>query len=387
MALDQFSRSGMRLEPNLGVICIMTLAVMSGAIPTLQPLLLASLNADGKISASQIGLTASAESLGMAMAVLVVTRWSPTNGIRKISAGATAACVAMNLITLAMSGVAIIVARGLAGICEGILLWLMAAILARSQTPARLTGIYVFVLGAATFALSAVYSEWVIASFGSSGGYLTLALIFFFLLGPCAGVPSILAALPTSIAGWMPNSRGWLGLCGCFLHFAAIMALWVYIVPLATHAGLTLQAANYAVSAAILMQIPAGIISAAASEKLDGKWIIPAIVIANTAILSILVAAHSPAAVFVTTTLFGFLWFFVIPFQISALAFLDRGRRAVMLSGTAQMLGGSSGAALGAFSVARWGLFAAPTVALSLFLAAGLVMLVARFTADPRLQP
>ncbi len=145
---------------------------------------------------------------------------------------------------------------------------------------------------------------------------------------------------------------------------------------------MTNKVATHAVSIAILMQIPAGIVATAVCKWLEGKWIIPVIVLVNIVIVSALITIPSGVTVFSTLSLFGFLWFFIVPFQMSALADLDTSKRAMMLSGTAQMLGGSSGAAVSAFAVATWGLPAAAAVAVFLFVASGLAIVFAWSVSD-----
>jgi hypothetical protein len=105
--------------------------LMSGLLA----LLLATLADEGRLTASGIGLAAMVEALstglvtGGASIVLRPVR------LRTIAVTAAAALIVLDLATVRASGAAVLIVRALAGIPEGLMLWITVGLIARTVTP------------------------------------------------------------------------------------------------------------------------------------------------------------------------------------------------------------------------------------------------------------
>jgi predicted MFS family arabinose efflux permease len=174
------------------------------------------------------------------------------------------------------------------------------------------------------------------------------------------------------------------GLLAAFLFLAFIVALWVYLEPLAALSGLTPQQAGLAVAVALGMQVLGG----AAATAVGRRWRPTAAVIAvagvNAAILAVLWSGPGPALFMGAVALFGFLWLFALPFQTLLLIQADPTRRAAMQLGTAQLLGSSFGPLAASMVVADGDVRRAIALsAVLLFAAVGLISLLAASGRSP----
>src|ERR1700744_5081118 len=113
------------------------LGVLALLISGLFGLLLAALSEEGRLSASGIGLTAMLEALttgvvtGAAGIVLKPVR------LRMVAVIATLVLVALDLATVRASGAGVLWVRALAGVPEGVLLWISIGFISRTATPER----------------------------------------------------------------------------------------------------------------------------------------------------------------------------------------------------------------------------------------------------------
>ena len=125
---------------QLGVILLV--GVCGVMIAGLQPLLLGTLAQEGRISAAQLGHAATAELLLMgAASAYAGGRWKAER-LRAIGIVSALALAALNVATVWTSGETVTLVRALAGVPSGILIWITVAMIARSPTPERWSGIY-----------------------------------------------------------------------------------------------------------------------------------------------------------------------------------------------------------------------------------------------------
>jgi fucose permease len=124
---------------------------------------------------------------------------------------------------------------------------------------------------------------------------------------------------------------------------AFIVAIWVYLEPLAAQVGLDTQRAHDAVAAALAMQVLGGLAATLLGERLKASHVLVGAGLANLALLAAL-SNHPGGAMFIgLVAVFGFLWLFVLPFHTVLLIAIDPSRRAAMQLGAAQLLGSSAG--------------------------------------------
>jgi hypothetical protein len=105
------------------------------------PLLLGALAGEGHIPVERIGDTAMAEALAMAAANAAFSAFVPPARIRLIAAAAVLTLAAIDLATGWAHGWAVVGVRALAGVPEGVLLWILISMVVRSKTPERWSGV------------------------------------------------------------------------------------------------------------------------------------------------------------------------------------------------------------------------------------------------------
>ena len=124
-----------------GLACI-ALGVVSLLLAGVLPAVLGALVDEHRLSASGIGLVASFEALSMGLSTAVASTWLPATRLKLIALIALLALILADYSTIHASGFSVIIARAAAGVPEGILLWIMTSMIARTRTPERWAGIF-----------------------------------------------------------------------------------------------------------------------------------------------------------------------------------------------------------------------------------------------------
>jgi hypothetical protein len=250
--------------------------------------------------------------------------------------------------------------RALAGIPSGIMIWITIAMITRSPTPERWSGIYLTLQTLAQFAVAAALTVWVAPFYGANGGFFSLAVL-------CAVAAVAALVLPNHFAPLVANSNassslpegeigrspgeGLLALTATFLYLAFIVGVWVYAEPLSRQAGHGPSVAGVAVSVSLAFQVLGGATATLLAGKL--RWF-PTILICsvlNVGCLLSFAALPGESLFIATSAAFGFLWLFVLPFLVPMVIAADHTRRAAVLVGGAELLGASLGPLLASFVV------------------------------------
>jgi hypothetical protein len=216
--------------------------------------------------------------------------------------------------------------------------------IARSARPERQAGIFVTVQTLAQLLLAAVLPRTVMAAWGVDGALLALAAISMTAAAAALVGPRGFAPLPRpEHRGGRLSGLAWAGLAAVFLYLAFIVAIWVYLEPLAATVGLTPGQAHDAVAAALAMQVVGGLAATLAGERLKASHVLIGAGVINLGLVTAL-SAHPTGPLFMgLVAAFGFLWLFVLPFHTVLLIAIDPSRRAAMQLGAAQLLGSSAG--------------------------------------------
>jgi hypothetical protein len=326
------------------IVAIMLVGVVGVLIAGLQPQLLGAMATEGRLSAARLGLVATVELLAMGIgaggagAVLDDTR------LRPIAAAAAVALALTDMATPTLDGAAIVIARAAAGFAEGVLIWITIGLIARAAESARWAAIYLMLQTLAQLALAALLARAVLPAWGSAGGFVTLALASLLPLLALRWLP---AGYPPLAHGDAPNglppATGFLALAGVLLYLAFVVAVWVYIEPLGRQAGIGATITAYAVPFSLGMQV----LGAGSAALLAARLPAPAVMLIVSALdLGILIALGSspgPALFLALAATFGFLWLFMLPFQVALVIAADPSRRAALLIAGAQLLGSSFG--------------------------------------------
>lgn len=326
----------------LGVVALVLAGVM--------PLLLGSMGANHRIAVSQIGDTAMAEALTMGASTALCGALLRPRHLRLIGFVSVLLLAAINLAMIFASGVAVIGLRGLAGVAEGVLVWIVVGMIARSTTPERWAGVYYMVLTACQLVITGVIN-WVVAPhWGANGGFV-LGAVAIAASAPIAFLGrNRYSALPDggSVAG-SPPPRGWVALAAMFLYAAAFGAVAIYTVPIARQAGLSANIAGMALTASLAAQILGSGLATMLAGRLHHFAVLVVCILATMAGWAVFVF-WPPAWLFVSAAvLVGFVYMIATPFLVPMVIEADPTRRAAVQGGGAQLFG----AAFGPFLAAR----------------------------------
>ncbi|WP_370521649.1 hypothetical protein [Novosphingobium sp. ERN07] len=362
-------------QPLAAWLPIVVLGVGAGCISGLQPLLLDLLLKAGKLDVAAMGLAATAEAAGMAIAVTLAALCLPLQNLRKWALLALCAMALANTGTIFGSGGAIIALRFLNGLGAGVLLWVLVGMLARAPDPARLFAIYVTAQSVLGLCLSQAISGLVAPDFGHVGAYgLLLGLNALMLLAVPAMVDGFDAAAQGSRG--LPGLRAVIVLLAMTAFLAGIMGLWVYLLPLLGAGGFAPDTAASAVSVGLAAQIAGGLLAALVGAHIGARtaWI-AGIALAIGAI-ALMNGGGSAFLMLAGAALFGFVWIFVPPFHMPAVLAVDPSGRGAMLVGTAQLSGTVIGPLVAAPVVTAQGVSAVWTLSAA-WLALSLALLAA----------
>jgi hypothetical protein len=323
------------------VLAVFVVGVIGVLIPGLQPQLLGALAAEGRLSVAALGILATVELLAMGIAaggagfVLPVTRLRAIAGVALLVTGAA------DLLTPFLGTGALFGARIVAGLGEGVLIWIAIGFIVRTDRPERWSGIYLAVQTLAQFALAGTLG-WFAA--GSAGGFTALGAVTLAGLLALPWMPRAWPPLAVSDdAGGMPSARGLVALGGVLAYLAFIVAVWVYVEPLGLAHGLAPATIHLVAPLSLGMQVLGAGAATLLAGRLPARATIAVVGSINLALLAIMAAPPSAAAFVAATAAFGFLWLFVLPFQIPIAIAADPSRRAALLIGGAQLTGSSLG--------------------------------------------
>ncbi|MBI1199764.1 MAG: MFS transporter [Phenylobacterium sp.] len=329
------------LAQSAAVIAVGITGVM---IAGLQPQLLGALAREGRLSASQLGHAATGELLAMGLAAGLAGALLKPRRLRLIGLAAGLVLALLDLATTRLSGEAITLARAAAGVPSGVMIWMTVALIARAPRPERWSGVYLTLQTAAQFVLATILTAFVISGAGANGGWVALA-------GMSALAGLVALACPDRYAelheahgpGGLPAPRGLAALAACFLILAFIVGVWVYAEPLSRQAGHPPQTVDQAVSLSLAFQVAGGATATLLAGRLRWFWTMMACAALDVVLLATFASLPSPPVFLVASAAFGFLWLFLMPFLVPMAIEADPSRRAAVLLGGAQLLGGSLG--------------------------------------------
>ena len=328
---------------TLGVISLLLTGVVATVLGALQD--------EHRLSAAGIGQCATLEALVMGLTTGTAAAWLPPRHLKWIGAISAAALGMLDLATMGAQSNGILVLRTLAGIPDGLLLWITIGMIARSSVPARWAGVLVTALTASQLVLSLAY-VWIVPRFGADGTFAALGATGFAGVAFSFWLPKSYAPLPKPEGeSGMPPLRGWTALFASLLILAAIGAVGVYLQPLAHQAGLSADVARTAVSVSLMFQIAGGSLATALAVRLHyfPAFVISAIGLAvGWAMFDFQISAFAFVA---ANSLVGFMGLFINPFIVPMTIEADPSLRAAVQSAGAQVLGGAIGPLFASFVV------------------------------------
>jgi hypothetical protein len=326
----------------LGTLSLLMVGVM--------PALLGALVDAGRLTDAGLGLCATLESLTIAISAGLCAALLKPSRLRWVAGLSALALALLDLASIPADGTGLMIVRTFAGIPEGILLWVTVGMIARSQTPERIAGLFwtSFVAGQLLLALLFVY---LIPHFGPAGGFAALALTAFSGMAAAARMPRAYASLPGEETGGTPPPRGWIALLATLFFTAASGAVMVYLQPMAHEAGLSGDVARTALWISLAAQVLGGL----SATALAGRIHYFAVFVAASAVFIAswyLFTIHPPAWLFLlANATSGFVLVMAGAFFVPMLIEADPSRRTAMQSGAVQLLAGALGPLLASFVV------------------------------------
>jgi hypothetical protein len=326
----------------LGVIALLLAGVL--------PALLGALADEHRLSASGIGLAATLEGLTMGLTTAAAGIALKPRHLKWITIAASLVLAACDFGTMQAQESGILVLRTLAGAPEGILLWIVIGMIARTATPERWAGIYFMVLTAGQMALALLYALWVLPTFGADGGFAGLALTGLLGIAVALFLPNAYAALSTSESeSGSPPPRGWFALFATLIYISALSTVGVYLEPLAHQAGLGADVARNAIWISLGAQIAGGAAATALAGHVRYFTIFGVSTVVTISAWAVFLL-HPSATLFIfANAAAGFASILIAAFLVPMTIEADPSRRAAVLSGSAQVLAG----ALGPFAASR----------------------------------
>ncbi|MET4665913.1 hypothetical protein [Sphingomonas sp. PvP056] len=338
------------MTPRAGhVAAILVVGVIGVLIAGLQPQLLGALALEGRLSVAALGGLATVELLAMGIAAAAASFILPANRLRAIALCALLATGLLDLATPLCGSGDIFAARIAAGLGEGVLIWIAIGFIVGTARPERWSGIY---LALQTLAQCALASFIGLFAASSGGGFGTLGAVTLAGVVAVRWMPDAHAASAGDAdGGTLPHGRGLLALAGVLLYLAFIVAIWVYVEPLARQRGVLAPTVRFIVPLSLAMQVIGAGAATVLAGRLPPRATILYVGLLNLGVLAVM--AEAPSGLFVVAiAMFGFLWLFALPFQVSLVIAADPTRRAAVLIGGAQLTGSSLGPLLASALVA-----------------------------------
>lgn len=323
------------------VAAILAVGIVGVLIPGLQPQLLGALAAEGRLSISAIGALAAVELMAMGVAAAGAGFVLSASRLRAVAGGALLVAAAADVATPILAPSALFAARVIAGLAEGMLVWIAIGFIVRTGHPGRWSGVYLMTQTLAQFAIASVLGSIGAGSHTGFGilGAVTLAGLLAIPFLPAAYSP--LEDRPGAGSG--TSLRGMASLAGVLFYLAFIVAVWVYIEPLAATRGVPEPLLHLIAPLSLAMQVAGAGAATMLAGRLPPRGTLIGVAIGNLALLAVMGAPPSAAAFLGASALFGFLWLFAMPFQVPLVIAADPTRKAAILIGGAQLAGSSLG--------------------------------------------
>jgi hypothetical protein len=308
------------------------------------PVLLGALVSEHRLTDQGIGQAGAIEVLTMGAATGLVGAVLKPQRLKTIGVVGSVLLAGVDLATAQASGAGILAMRGLAGVVEGVLLWITVAMISRTATPERWAGVFFTAQTFSQLLLAILLAVWLMPAYGATGGFIALTVCALVGLVPAALAPSRLADLsPGEAIPGPPPFRGWVALIGTMIFVAGGGAVGVYLQPIAEQAGLGAGVARTALWVSLAAQVVGGASATAAAGRI--RWFhVFLITTAASLLVWWLFAQRIPAWIFIgANALAGLTAIFLAPFLVPMTIEADPSRRAAVQSGAAQLLGGALG--------------------------------------------
>jgi len=325
----------------------------------LQPVLLGALFNEHRISLDELALVATLEIIAIGFGSAVAALLFSTRHLRAKSAILLLALAALDYgVSLATSPNAILLVRGLAGLVEGCMVAVSIELIARSRHAERIGGLFVALQTLAQCVLVFGLGRWVIHSgeagaTGADTGFLVLAVVCVASLLVAFLVPAEYGDIPKeggSMDGVL-TLRSILALLGILAFFMFIGAIWAFLEPLGGQNGIDSQTVAFMVSASLAAQVLGALAATWLQARIGYRAAILGCGLVGVAAAVVLGTGASLPMFWLAVLAIGFVWMFIIPFQIGQTVDADSSRSTALLVPAANLLGAALGPLLASLFV------------------------------------
>lgn len=314
----------------------------------LQPVLLGALFAEQRMTFDQLALAATLEMIAIAAgSAIMALALAPTALRPKAMVLLLLLALFDYLTAIAASPAMIVGIRTLAGLAEGGLVAIATELIARSTRPERMGGIFLTMQTLAQCLLALLLSLAVVPAFGSTGGFSTLAMVSLVSLVAIPFLPPNYEPIPAALQAQfgIGGPLVLLSLAIVFTFYLFIGAIWAFLEPLGQASGLSPRTVGLVTAMALGVQVAGAFAATLVERRLDYGVAIALSAVGGLAAAGIFAMAPAAPLFWLAALLTGFVWLFVVPYQIRLTIVADPGRRAALLVPAAQLLGAAFGPA------------------------------------------
>ncbi len=323
------------------VVAGLTLGSVALLILGLQPLLLGELVARHDVSLQGVGLVAMGEIIALGLGVILGNAALSAGRLPEITVATAGLLAVIDLVTMRLHGdTAFILVRAVAGLVEGVLVWVTTSVIVRTEAPDRVAAIYLVTQTLSQAGVAALLASTVIPASGWAGGFAALAVLSAALIALAPALRPGLPKLAAQGSGLPPATAATaITFTVIVAQMAAIGALWAYLDPLGRGAGLSGTQVGVLISAVLLLQVLGGSTAALVVRRLSARPVLIGASVMQGILCLSLHTAPSTAVFCVLCGVFGFVWMFLMPFQVRLAFDADATGRVAVLVPALQLLG------------------------------------------------
>ena len=370
---------------NRSLAFVIGLGVLSPLAFLVLPVLLGALFTEKGYSETELGLLATTELLGIALAAASGLYWVTRGSWRRAARFSLLIIAAVNLLTygtLADTSLNTLLAiRFIAGAASGCLMAIVYSYIASHPQTERAGGIWVSVQ--VTVQVIGIFLLPKIIASGSLGGlfqgaagiFLVFAIFAALLIAFSRSTPerAAPAQADSGEAGVSVRNSAFLVLFSFMLFFVAQTSIWGFLEIFGTESGMRQDRTILALTIATAMSVFGPLVASFVGDKFGQRM--PIIAAAAMQVLALLIVGFLPmgfAVYLAGIGLFLIGWNYALPYQFGVIADVDPSHRYIVLTSPAQALGIAIGPVYGGIFIENFGyaaMFAASGAIIFVYLA------------------
>jgi predicted MFS family arabinose efflux permease len=357
MKIDSHVHSPIDSKVINSAICLMIFAPIFFLI---LPIYVDTLAETFRTDISHIGKLTASELAGAACASISSLFWTRFANLKKVALFCGISLVVINLYcAFAIPNLNILlIARLIAGICEGCLLSIADFIIGRSLKPDRFFALAIagqmILSGILLCILPFVIKQWGVP-------------VLFFIFAASA-LPIIICApflaknfenRTTDIPRFsISRLKPFCGLFGMASFFASETIVWAFLERIGTNAGLSKVFQGITLGVTSIVAMIGGIMASWLAGRVNRLWIMIVSACGQIICLIILNIECNESIYFIIATIYQILWCLWLPFQMGAISVSDPSKRLILLSSPFQAMGIAAGPAIISFFISDRSLLA-----------------------------